>query len=128
MWFKMDIDLITRSKPFMQCFKTTYNGDRSSAYREIILIQALAESANETSWRDADEMSRMLRRPKKSCEQVWQICMEEGVLRPYEGGYNAREWMIEKGLIGDTRQQTEPQFQNQQRQQQPISKNDFMNI
>lgn len=127
MWFKMDIDLITRSKPFTRCLTSKKVGDSASERRSFTLIQALAESANESSWRDAGEMARMLHRPKKSCEQVWQICIEEGVFRPFDDGFNALAWMREKGLLGNTREKPEPQFQNRQRQQ-PISKNDFMNI
>lgn len=113
MWFKMDTDLITRSKPFMRCNESKYNGDCGFAQRSIILIQALAESANETSWRDAGEMSRMLHRPKKSCEQVWQICIEENVFRPFDDGFNALAWMREKGLIGDTRTESQRNNTNQ---------------
>ena len=127
MWFKMDTDLITRSKPFMRCLMTRGQGDRTQETRAVTLIHILAESANESSWRDAGEMARMLHRPKKSCEQVWQICIEEGVFRPFDDGFNALAWMREKGLLGNTREKPEPQFQNLQRQQ-PISKNDFMNI
>lgn len=128
MWFKMDTDLITRSKPFMRCNESKYNGDYAFAQRSIILIQALAESANEASWRDAGEMSRMLHRPKKSCEQVWQICIEEGVLRPCEGGYNAREWMIEKGLLGDTRSEEQKRAPSNRHPKQELAKNDFMSL
>ena len=107
MWFKMDIDLLTHSRPFVRCLETRFRTDSNACLKAFVLAQLLAESANEQYWRDANEMSRMLRRPKKSCEQVWQICIEEGVLRPFNDGYNALEWMREKGLIGDTRQQNQ---------------------
>ncbi len=128
MWFKMDIDLITRSKPFMRCLMHEKIGDSASERRSFTLIQALAESANETSWRDAIEMSRMLQRPKKSCEQVWQICIEENVFRPFEGGYNALEWMIENGLIGDTRTEDQMRAASQRQPKQELAKNDFMSL
>lgn len=128
MWFKMDTDLITRSKPFMRCLMTRGQGDSRQETRAVTLIHILAESANETSWRDAGEMSRMLHRPKKSCEQVWQICIEEGVLRPCEGGYNAREWMIEKGLLGDTRSEEQKRAPSNRQPKQELAKNDFMSL
>ncbi len=105
MWFKMDIDLLTHSRPFVRSLETRSRSDNHTGLKALILILLLAESANEQYWCDANEMSRMLRHPKKSCEQVWQICIEEGVLRPFNDGYNALEWMREKGLIGDTRRQ-----------------------
>ena len=42
-----------------------------------------------------------LGRPIKQCERVWQLCIEENVLRPVPGGYSAIEWMREKGYFND---------------------------
>lgn len=33
------------------------------------------------------------------CQIVWDICIKYGVLRKTKGGYSAREWMEEQGLL-----------------------------
>ena len=116
MWFKMDTDYLYKERAVMRCFNTFGRGDSLKETRAFTLVQILGASANNQWWRDAGEMARMLHRPKKSCEQVWQICIEENVFRPFDDGFNAREWMIEKGLLGDTR--TESQRNNTNRPSQ----------
>ena len=70
--------------------------------RRIIILQVLlSNSVNGHAWQDAADLALRLGRPLKQCERVWQLCIEENVLRPVPGGYSAIEWMREKGYFND---------------------------
>lgn len=70
--------------------------------RRIIILQVLlSNSVNGHAWQDAADLALRLGRPIKQCERVWQLCIEENVLRPVPGGYSAIEWMREKGYFND---------------------------
>lgn len=98
----------------MSKFENT--GDR----RIIILQVLLSNSVNGHAWQDAADLALRLGRPIKQCERVWQLCIEENVLRPVPGGYSAIEWMREKGYFNDDWKYRQPQRQTpyQQRPQQ----------
>lgn len=53
---------------------------------------------------------------------VWDILIKHGVLRKGPLGYSARQWMIERGILGDInkrRRQEQPQGQQQVGQYPP---------
>lgn len=104
MWFRFDTNTIYRSQAFKRCLHNTHKNDNASCIRAFIFIQILAESANNSIWDNAKNLSKDIQRPFISCRNVWDICIDEGVLRNVDGGYNASEWMHENGLMGDTKQ------------------------
>ena len=127
MWFKVDSDLIHRSRPFYRCSQLHYHGDRSQFLRFKILFEILASSADNSVWINESHLSKDLHQPLKCCEQVWKICIEEKVLRPIKDGFNASEWMREIGILGNSLSD------KKRRQSKPINKdepakNDFMSI
>lgn len=85
----------------LQCQESECTNDPKNEKKLITLIKLFCDSVNGKSWRDAADLSRMLRRPLKQCERVWELCREEHVLRPVEDGYSALEWMKEKGYFKD---------------------------
>ena len=53
----------------------------------------------------------------KQAQIVWDILIKHGVLRKGPLGYSARQWMIERGILGDInkrRRQEQPQGQQPQ--------------
>lgn len=127
MWFKVDSDLIHRSKPFYRCTDTLYPGDHNQGRRFTILFEILAGSAENNVWINESHFSKDIHKPLKCCEQVWKICIEENVLRPIKDGFNASEWMREIGILGNSL------ADKKRRQSKPINKdepakNDFMSI
>ena len=79
------------------CMRRDSAGDR----RLITMQFLLSNSVNGHAWQDAADLALRLGRPIKQCERVWQLCIEENVLRPVPGGYSAIEWMREKGYFND---------------------------
>lgn len=113
-WWKMSSD-IWHERVACRCDVAKYNGDNTGAHRERVLMRLLCASANDRSYTDAGDMAMRLGLQRSHCTRVWDICIEENVLRPTaDGGYNALAWMIERGYFGDGR--TEAQRQNARRQ------------
>ncbi|MBQ9242999.1 MAG: hypothetical protein IJ165_07205 [Proteobacteria bacterium] len=112
------------------CMRRDSAGDR----RLITMQFLLSNSVNGHAWQDAADLALRLGRPIKQCERVWQLCIEENVLRPVPGGYSAIEWMREKGYFNDDwkyRNQAPPRNGYPTRQQQGSyapPKNDFKNL
>ena len=109
-----------------RCSEPSAPRDCTGERRILTLIIALTNSVNGHAWQDADDLALRLGRPLKQCERVWQLCIEENVLRPVPGGYSAIEWMREKGYFNDDWKYRQPQRQNpyQQRPQQAQPKTD----
>jgi len=103
-----------------RCEEPMTKYDNTGAHRIFLLIFALSNSVNGHAWQDAADLALRLGRPIKQCERVWQLCIEENVLRPVPGGYSAIEWMREKGYFNDDWKYRQPQRQTpyQQRPQQ----------
>lgn len=85
----------------MHCTNPTAPRDSTGEKRLITLIHLLCDSVNGKSWLDAADLSMRLRRPLNQCERVWQLCIEENVLRPVDDGYSAIAWLREKGYFND---------------------------
>jgi len=85
----------------LHCIFPVTPRDSTGEKRLITLINLLCDSVNGKSWLDAADLSMRLRRPLKQCERVWQLCIEENVLRPVDDGYSAIAWLREKGYFND---------------------------
>ena len=118
----------------MKCGTPSSPHDNTSERKVLALIQLFCDSVNGKSWLDAADLSMRLRRPLKQCERVWQLCIEENVLRPVDDGYSAIEWLREKGYFNDDwRNRDSNQLQryrqngdqNQPQRPQLYSKNTF---
>lgn len=118
----------------IRCLTPWIRRDPSGDKRVTILQLTLSNSVNGHAWQDAADLALRLGRPIKQCERVWQLCIEENVLRPVPGGYSAIEWMREKGYFNDDwkyRNQAPPRNGYPTRQQQGSCappKNDFKNL
>lgn len=118
----------------IRCLTPWIRRDPSGDKRVTILQLTLSNSVNGHAWQDAADLALRLGRPIKQCERVWQLCIEENVLRPVPGGYSAIEWMREKGYFNDDwkyRNQAPPSNGYPTRQQQGSyapPKNDFKNL
>ena len=118
----------------IRCLTPWIRRDPSGDKRVTILQLTLSNSVNGHAWQDAADLALRLGRPIKQCERVWQLCIEENVLRPVPGGYSAIEWMREKGYFNDDwkyRNQEPPRNGYPTRQQQGSyapPKNDFKNL
>ena len=105
-----------------RCEQPAGRGDSCGELRYRILNKIMLGSANNQSWMSASHLALTIERTLKQCERVWQICMEERVLRPFNGGYSAIEWMKERKYFSDAwkqKQQPDVQQPPQQRPPQP---------
>lgn len=71
---------------------------------------------------NAIDLSRLTNITIKQAQIVWDILIKHGVLRKGPQGYSARQWMIERGILGDInkrRRQEQPQGPAGQQTQQP---------
>ncbi len=77
--------------------------DNSAAYRKMCFIELLYRTANGTdNIQNATDLSRLTNTNLKQAQIVWDILLKHGVLRQGPlGGYSAKPWMIERGIIGD---------------------------
>lgn len=102
MWFKMSSELF-EERIFKLCEVSSGRGDHNASSRILILIQIFNDSADKMFWKTAPELASLIKRPTKEVQRVWDLCISEGVLRNYETGFNALEYMKEKKIIGDVR-------------------------
>ena len=98
------------------------NGGRLRKYTFIILLSETAEDRAD-DLQDAEDLARLVDTTPKQAQIVWDVCIKHNVLRLGANGYSAKEWMIERGILGDTRKW---KGDGSQRQPQPQeSKNIF---
>ncbi len=102
-----------------RCEQPVGRGDSCGELRYRILNKIMLGSANNQSWMSASHLALTIERTLKQCERVWQICMEERVLRPCNGGFSAIDWMKERKYFNDTWKQQPQQQQPQQKSPQP---------
>ena len=126
MWFKCGADMMNNvvmrdlSKPIME-------RDNYIKSRKFVFLFLLSETAEDRAddLQDAADLARLVDTTPKQAQIVWDVCIKHGVLRKGPNGYSAKQWMIERGILGDTRkwQRGETQGQNGHSWQQ--SKNIF---
>lgn len=115
MWLKLGPEL-RNCAALKRCELCIEARDHNRAQRVLIAIDILILSVNESTWADATELSRQTGHQPKSCKIVWDILIDEGVLRPLRNGrYSAIQWLQEKKYTGDQRQQQQTASAPQQR-------------
>lgn len=108
MWFKYSKEF-KNSRVVKRCQSSTGIGDSCKCQRFCILLEILSESVNGAYWNNAKEFASFMGFPLKQSEIVWNICMDEVVLRPTVlGGYSANAWLKEQNMIGEI--PTTPKF------------------
>ena len=104
MWFKCGCDLL-QSAVFRDAQKTLYKSENKQSERVNALIYLFAQTADGRAddIQGVEDLARVVGSSQRQAEIVWDICLKHGVLRKTAYGYSAREWMIERGILGDTR-------------------------
>lgn len=67
--------------------------------RESIFFKLLSYCANGHKFEDVNQFARYAMLPTKQCQAVWDVCLQQNVIRQSEGGYTATDWMSENGLL-----------------------------
>lgn len=96
-----------------------YGHDNHGCRRQMCLIDLLYRTANGTeNIQNATDLSRLTNTNIKQAQIVWDILLKHGVLRQGPlGGYSAKPWMIERGIIGDINKWRRKDGQSGQMQQ-----------
>ena len=104
MWFKCGCDLL-QSAVFRDVKKVLYAKENKQSERVVALIYLFAQTADGRAddIQDAEDLARVVGASQRQAELVWDICLKHGVLKKNTYGYSAREWMTERGILGDTR-------------------------
>lgn len=125
MWFKCGADIlqsaIMRDIEKAQRYKD--NGGRLRKYTFILLLSETAEDRAD-DLQDAADLARLVDTTPKQAQIVWDVLIKHNVLRRGPQGYSAKAWMIERGILGDTRKWQRDGGSHQPPPQE--SKNSFM--
>lgn len=124
MWFKCGADIL-QNAIMRELGAGLYERDNFGKMRKYTFILLLSETAEDRAddLQDAEDLARLVDTTPKQAQIVWDVCIKHNVLRRGANGYSAKEWMIERGILGDTRKW---KGDGSQRQPQPQeSKNIF---
>lgn len=99
-WFKMGDDIMN-TRVMRKVLKLTVKHDSGAIFRRVCLEDLFSASAMERAFDDVTDLAERLGYTLKQCQIVWDICIEEGVLRETKQGWNAYDWLLEEGFIGD---------------------------
>ena len=104
MWFKCGQELL-QSAIMRDLFKAQKERDNYGKLRKYTFIQLLSETAEDRAddLQDAEDLARLVDTTPKQAQIVWDVCIKHNVLRKGPQGYSAKAWMIERGILGDTR-------------------------
>lgn len=130
MWFKFSQELL-QSAIMRELFKAQKEKDNYGKLRKYTFIVLLSETAEDRAddLQDADDFARLVDTTPKQAQIVWDVCIKHNVLRKGPQGYSAKEWMIERGILGDTRKRQKGDGGSSQRQTPPQeSKNSFFTM
>lgn len=102
----------------MRALQAPIQSHDSNGYRRTLcLIDLCYKTANGTEYiQTAQDLARLTNVKQTRAQIVWDILIKHGVLRKGPLGYSARQWMIERGILGDInkrRRQEQPQGQQQ---------------
>ena len=118
MWFKMGMEIINdsamRELSNQMYLKDTRQDNRRFAF--ISLLTMTAEGFAECIL-DASHLARIIDTTPKQAQIVWDVCIKHGVLRKVPNGYSARQWMIERGILGDVKRRGKTDEQHQPQSQ-----------
>lgn len=127
MWFKCGVEM-TQSAIMRELGAGLYERDnfgKSRKYTFIILLSETAEDRAE-DLQDAADLARLVDTTPKQAQIVWDVCIKHNVLRKGPNGYSAKQWMIERGILGDRSQwQQRQNGGGDNRQHYTESKNSF---
>lgn len=104
MWFKCGQELLQSA--IMRDLEKQYTlKDSSARRRKFTFILLLSETAEDRAddLQDAADLARLVDTTPKQAQIVWDVCIKHNVLRKGPNGYSAKAWMIERGILGDTR-------------------------
>lgn len=73
--------------------------------RPFIFIRLLDYTSENVIFTSYEHLSNMTSQQAAQCQIVWDTCIKHNVLRKYENGYSAREWMQEQGLLPEEQNQ-----------------------
>ena len=127
MWFRCSQELL-QSAIMRDLFKAQKEKDNYGKLRKYTFILLLSETAEDRAddLQDADDLARFVDTTPKQAQIVWDVCIKHNVLRKGPQGFSAKEWMIERGILGDTRKWQRGDGGSSQRQTPPQeSKNSF---
>lgn len=104
MWFKCGADIINCSimRELGARYTTKDNCGRWRKYTFILLLSETAEDRAD-DLQDAADLARLVDTTPRQAQIVWDVCIKHNVLRRGPHGYSAKAWMIERGILGDTR-------------------------
>lgn len=118
MWFKMGMDILN-SSVVRELSRPIIRRDTGQIFRRMAFIDLLSVTAEDQAndIQDASDLARLVDTTPKQAQVVWDILIKHGVLRQGPMGYSAREWMIERGILGDINKGRRPPEQPQGQQQ-----------
>ena len=104
MWFKCGADLL-QSAIMRDLSKCAYRKEAHGNNRMFKFILLLSETAEDRAddLQDADDLARLVDTTPKQARIVWDVLIKHNVLRQGPNGYSAKAWMLERGILGDTR-------------------------
>lgn len=104
MWFKCGQELIQSA--IMRDLEKQYRmKDPAARQRKYTFLLLLSETAEDRAddLQDAADLARLVDTTPKQAQIVWDVLIKHNVLRRGPQGYSAKAWMIERGILGDTR-------------------------
>ena len=104
MWFKCGQELL-QNAIMRDLSKCAYKKEAHGTNRMFKFLMLLSETAEDRAddLQDAADLARLVDTTPKQAQIVWDVCIKYNVLRRGPNGYSAKAWMIERGILGDTR-------------------------
>lgn len=99
-WFKCSSELFRTRIVFRLSEPVSFKDPRCND-RIVYFLKLLSESADGVIFKSKTELSKKLDISEKASTTIWDICLDEKVLRRDRGGYSAVTWMIEQGILGE---------------------------
>lgn len=104
MWFKCGADILNCAI-MRELAARLEPADNKGRWRKYAFIELLSETAEDRAddLQDAADLARLVDTTPKQAQIVWDVLIKHNVLRRGPQGYSAKAWMIERGILGDTR-------------------------
>lgn len=123
MYFLFDENFMN-SAIIRELMNPAYPHDSKGCFRRMCFVDLCYFTvAGHENIQDCTDLGKLLNTPQKQARIVWDILIKHGVLRKGPQGYSARQWMIERGILGDIsrrrRQDSQPQGPAEPQSPQP---------
>lgn len=93
-------------KPIMRVLSNQNpTSDLFTLARECVFFKLLNCCADNHEFENAESFSKLIGAPIKICETVWNICIENNVLRKTKNGYSVLEWMVDECIFESSSEQ-----------------------